>query len=65
MAGLASGWQSKVAIAVPGFLLVAGSRYFGERARERSDARAMIFQLLAVAAAGLSALPKAASCRYR
>jgi hypothetical protein len=48
LAGLASGWESKVAVAVPGFLLVAGSRYFGERARERSDARAMIFQLLAV-----------------
>lgn len=37
-----------MSVGIPGFLLVAGSRYFGNRARERSDARYTIARLLTV-----------------
>jgi hypothetical protein len=46
--GVLSPWWVKILVGTPGFLLVAGSRYFGNRARERSDARYTIARLLTV-----------------
>lgn len=46
--GLMEGWMVKLAIGLPGFAFVAGSRFLGTRSREQSDARYTIFRLLTV-----------------
>jgi hypothetical protein len=53
--GIVEGWGLRVAIGVPGLLIVAGSQLVGNRARERSDARFTIFRLLTVMVSTLEA----------
>ncbi len=46
--GMVESWGRRLAVGLPGFLLVAAGHFLGSRARERSDARYAIFRLLTV-----------------
>lgn len=48
LGGIVEGGVWRAGVGLPGFLLVAGSRYFGNRAREQSDAGSTILRLLTV-----------------